>query len=76
MLTGNPVCVPVCVCVLPDVDSSSEEDELSLCCMCRVLKAEPFPLGTASAEEERWGKEGKDISVSLLSDLGLCMSTG
>ena len=70
MLTGNPVywvctecvpsvywvCVCVCVCVwLPDTDSSSE-DELSLCCRCTLLNAEPFPLGTASVEEERHNK--------------------
>lgn len=53
--------------VLPDTESSSE-DELSLCCMCRLLKVGPFPLGTASDGE-------KEINVSLLLDLGLCMST-
>lgn len=63
----------VCLSVLPDTDSSSE-DELSLCCMCRLLKAKAFPLGTASEGGRDVGK--KEISVSLLLDLGLCMSTG
>lgn len=38
--------------VLPDPDSSSE-DELSLCCIWRLLKAEPFALGTTSVEGKR-----------------------
>ena len=38
--------------LLPDTDSSSE-DELSLCFMCRLLKAEPVTSDSTSAGRER-----------------------
>lgn len=46
---------PDWTCVLPEADSSSE-DEPSLGCMCRLLKAEPLALDEVSDEGRKKGR--------------------